>query len=197
MLRIKIFVLIGICIVLLLGCSNINKTETPSDSVNNNSTSQSGYPSPIELPTIAGVDTPYPAPSEVSQDSTASSTQVYFVTELTIPTPNSGMAVITGKLLGSGNDEAPFITSIYLSSASSAGTTGATPEVNYSEQTDPIAIQNMNTGQFVFSNVSPGQYALVIWTQNGGVPLTDDSGKPIIVVTGSGETKDLGSIHVP
>jgi hypothetical protein len=195
--KIKIFVSIGICAILLLGCGTANKNETPTGVIGTESTDQTSYPSPNELPTLPDVNTPYPSPADGSQGSTVSSTQTYFVTELVVPTPSSGMAVITGILLGSGNSESPFVTSIYLSSAILAETTAATPEVKYSEQTDPIAVQDKNTGQFVFSNVSPGQYALVIWTQNGGSPLTDESGNIIVFSVGADETKDLGSLHVP
>ncbi|PWB52417.1 MAG: hypothetical protein C3F13_11695 [Anaerolineales bacterium] len=97
----------------------------------------------------------------------------------------------------SGESTRPFITSIYLSAASPAETAGEPPIVNYSELTDPIAVQDIKTGKFVFSEVTPGQYAFVIWSQNGGTPLQDETGKTILVEVTSSEVKDLGNIHVP
>ncbi len=189
--------LIGICVVFLLGCSTTSKNETPIGSGINIPINQSGYPSPIEQPTIPNMNTGYPAPSDLGVAPTLAATQVYFVTGLIVPTPNNGMAVVTGKLLGSGIDAGPFITSIYLTNMGTAETPGSSPEVNYLPQSDPIATQDLDTGQFVFTNVSPGQYALVIWTQNGGIPLVDESGKAIIFDIISDELKDLGNIHVP
>jgi hypothetical protein len=197
LLKIKNLLLIGIFSVLLLGCSKANTSETPITSNSYIPINQSSYPSPIEQPTVPPVNTAYPSPIDLGGAPTAASTQVYFVTGLVVPTPNSGKAVVTGKLLGSGNGTEPFITSIYLATVEPATTAGATPEVKYSEQTDPIATQDLTTGQFMLTNVTPGQYALVIWTQNGGIPLKDGSGNPIIFNVNYGEIKDLGDIHVP
>jgi hypothetical protein len=189
--------LIGICVVFLLGCNTTNKNETPIGSSINIPINQSSYPSPIEQPTIPSMNTGYPAPGDHAAAPTLAATQVYFVTGLIIPTPNNGMAVVTGKLLGSGIDARPFITSIYLTNVGLSETPGSSPQVNYLPQSDPLATQDIDTGQFVFTNVSPGQYALVIWTQNGGIPLVDDSGNTIIFNINSDELKDLGDIHVP
>ena len=186
---IKKILLIGFCVVILTGCGSKNIQQTPTTTV-------SGYPGPLGSG-VTDENNTYPGPENNSQSPGSSTTQEYFIEGLVVPTPTSGKSVITGILLESGESSKPFITSIYLSTASPSETAGGQPTVNYSEQTDPIAVQDIKTGQFFFSDVVPGQYALVIWSQNGGIPLKDESGNTILVDVSSEELKDVGNIHVP
>lgn len=188
---------IGLFVFIILGCSSINKTASTEGSTAIQTTEQSAYPFPIDLPSLPLANSSYPGPGSSGEVSTLSPTPVYFVTQMAVPTPMIGKAVITGQLFSQGSENQPFITSIYLSSTSPSTTPGGPPEVNFSEQSDPIAIQDLGTGRFMFQNVDPGQYSIVIWSQNGGIPLLDESGNTIIFTVNSDETKDLGVIHVP
>jgi len=54
----------------------------------------------------------------------------------------------------------------------------------------------VNTGRFLFTDVNPGQYAIIIWSPFGGNLLSDESGATILVTVNADEIKDLGVIPV-
>ncbi len=186
---------IGLCILLLSGCIISNPQQASPNDTATASASTAGYPGPV-FETIPTRTSSYPEPAANNNSPSSKTTQEYFVNGLVVPKPLAGKAVVTGILLNSSEGSQPFLTSIYLSVASATGTTEVPPLNNPSEQANLIAIEDISTGQFVFSNVAPGQYRLEIWSQTGDIALTDQSGNAILVDVSAGEVKDVGIIHV-
>jgi len=152
---------------------------------------------PMVQPTYPADNYAYPEPSAGSESPSISATLENFTTHLVVPTPSSGKCVITGQLLIGGNEDQPYIATLYLGKTVPPSTPGYAPLISHSADTDPLAIQDVNTGRFVFSDVSPGQYAIVLWTPYGGSLLADGNGQTIMISVVENETKDLGVIPIP
>jgi hypothetical protein len=150
----------------------------------------------MQQPTIPTYNSTYPDPAGGNETSNILPTPINTVSQLVIPTPDNGNAVITGQLLTGGEQSKPLITTIYLASAVSASTSGSALTINPIQPSDPIAIQEVGTGRFMFTKVPPGQYALVVFTGAGEYPFKDGEGNQIIINVGPGEVKDLGIITI-
>lgn len=62
-------------------------------------------------------------------------------------------------------------------------------------ETAPVAIFDESSGEFIFTNIEPGEYSLIIKeVVFGGKLLVDDSGNARIIEVVAGETIDLGVI---
>jgi hypothetical protein len=182
--------------VVIVGCATSNPNQTPWITDSPQASTQSAYPYPMELPMTPVLNSAYPGPIEDNETLNITPTHSNIVTELIIPTPSSGNAVITGQLLVGGDQNQPLITSLYLASTIPASTPGASSIVNLLKESDPIAIQDVRTGRFMFGDVPPGQYALVVLTVVGEYALKDSAGNIIIFTVNPGETKDLGVITI-
>jgi len=113
-----------------------------------------------------------------------------------IPTPDSGKAVLYGKIDQSADRDNGYI--IFLSKNLSKGEENIPATLAFSYSNDPRATQN-DFGEFLFTNVEPGQYAIVFWNV-GGIKVvhsetSSDLFKLIDVV--DGDIIDLGTIAVP
>jgi hypothetical protein len=104
--------------------------------------------------------------------------------------------VVFGEVNTTGDTSGLNISNLFLTPLTSAGNTEDLSAVTYVEGTDPSATLDNGTGQFIFADVNPGQYALMIWTSMKAYPLGDNLGKTIIFTVGPDETKDLGVITV-
>jgi hypothetical protein len=75
------------------------------------------------------------------------------------------------------------------------------PEVSLlelDEKTAPRAIIDRATGEFVFSNVEPGKYGLIVWEPMSSAPVNDPStGQTLYVQLTSGEVTDVGTLNLP
>jgi hypothetical protein len=150
----------------------------------------------MEQTTIPGLNSVYPAPNESNEISNITPTQKNAITQLAIPTPNCGKAVITGQLLVEGEGGQPFITTLYLASTIQSSKPGDLPKVNFLEQSNPITIQEVGTGRFMFAEVAPSKFGLVVWTPVGGYPLKDSNGNTILIDVKPNESIDLGIIPI-
>jgi hypothetical protein len=182
--------------LIITGCGTNNPSGTPGVTVIVKTPTQSAYPNPEIQSTVPIVDFVYPGPLGGNGSPEVVSTPVYYVTQLVVPTPSSGKAVITGQLLVGGEGGQPYMTTLYLASTLPPSTPGYPPLVAYSEESDPIAIQEVGTGRFLFVDVPPGQYALIVWTPIGGNPLVDSSGGTLLFTVNPDEVKDLGIIPI-
>ena len=113
---------------------------------------------------------------------------------LVIPTPSDGKGVVYGELKVNTETAGFYISNLFLSPVTSA--TEDLSSVTYSAGIDPVATHDSGTGQFVFTDVNPGQYALMIWTTNRAYPLADNLEKSIIVTVKPGDSQDLGIINL-
>lgn len=196
MLKLLRIIHIILLVMAMVGCKAIKSTQTPLIIESYKEPTQLSYPYPMEQPTILSSNSTYPEPSDDNNTSNNDLTPINTVEQLIISTPSEGKAVITGQLLVGGDKNQPLMTIIYLASATPASTPGSSPLVNLIQQSDPVAIQEVGTGRFIFTDVLPGRYALVVLTIAGEYPLKDSSGNTIIFTVNPGESKDLGVITV-
>jgi len=194
--NIKKTLLIMILSLVMTGCGVKNPIGTTGVTVIVQTPIQSAYPYPIDEPTVPVVNSSYPGPLGGSGIPETASTPEYFVTHLVVPTPSSGKAVVTGRLLIGGEVGQPFLATLYLASTVPPSTPNYPPLIAFSEQSDQLGIQDADTGRFLFTDVVPGQYAIIIWTPFGGNPLVDGSGNSILFMVNPGEVKDLGIIQI-
>ena len=116
---------------------------------------------------------------------------------LDIPEPASDRGIVTGQLLTPGPGGSPYIGSLYLASTITSDQEGFPPIVAFSDQTDPLAIQD-RTGRFLFSDVPPGIYALVIWNPVSSTVIEEPGTNDYLVFeVEAGEVTDLGVIGIP
>ena len=116
-----------------------------------------------------------------------------------IPTPTTRSGVVTGRLLTPDEHGKPYISVLYLGNVlRSSDNPSAPPLISFSEQYSIKGDQDPQTGQFYFSNVPPGEYAIIIWTPAISMPLKDPRTKQeIIFRVEPGKVTDLGIIVIP
>jgi len=152
-----------------------------------------GYPYPAQAQvTVASVDSAYPSPV------TAQATPTLVPTPLTLRPPASGKANIHG-ILTSGADKIPDVTDLLLAKAVQADKPGFAPMLSYSDENSPRAVQD-KTGLFVFFDVDPGQYGLVISNPMGGTTINDPTinpPAPLLIIVKAGDDKDVGTLNTP
>lgn len=152
------------------------------------------YPYPGAEPTAVLMDfspQPYPGPT-----GEPTATKV-IPTPIIIPTPGSDMGIVIGKLLTSDPDHKPYLASLYLGNTINPDKEGFPPMVSLSEATDPLAVQD-ETGFFMFMNVKPGFYALIVWNPITSTVIQDEKKENYrIFEVKPGETLDLGEVLFP
>lgn len=80
---------------------------------------------------------------------------------LSVPTPAETTAVIHGTIISKETNKAPEAI-FYLAANSTANTKDAPAVLAFSNQNSPRA-EVTDVGEFVFRNVEPGQYAMMLW----------------------------------
>jgi hypothetical protein len=188
--------IISVLILGLVGCGTKSTAETPVVTKEVNAPAVSEYPQPQAVTPIPVIDDTYPGPLSAQTTPEQVNTGENFVTNLVIPTPNEGKAVITGQLLIGGEGGEPYIATLYLGPTVAPSTPTYPPMISFSEDTDLRAIQDVDTGRFVFTDVAPGQYAIILWTPYGGNPLVDENEATVMFSVSAGEVKDLGILPI-
>ena len=183
---VKRVIILCIILILITGCGAKNSTLTP----NVDQTSASGVPS---NPTGG---TAYPGPLGGSGDTVINTITTNQVDQLIIPTPSTGKAVVTGQLKADTAAGGLNLKDLFLSPIASSDTTEDLSSVTYSSESDPIATIEIGTGRFVFTDIAPGKYALMIWTSVMAYPTGDSAGNTIIFTVNPDELKDLGAISI-
>lgn len=113
-----------------------------------------------------------------------------------IPTPEAGKAIVYGQVnLSNGQN---LEANLFLSKNIAAERPDMPAALAFSYQHDPRATQN-SQGEFIFTGVEPGQYALVFWNAESMkvVPSAESSGQFMLVDVLEGQTIDLGKVDVP
>jgi hypothetical protein len=144
------------------------------------------YPGPED----AGVSPTesYPAPPQPNPE------ENFYPESIAVPQPAQGAGVVTGKLVNDG--EVYLAPILILGGLVYASDPQYPPLVEYSVETSPKAIQDQ-TGKFVFQDVPPGEYAMVIWTPEAQTLVTDSSGEYVAVTVEADKVTDLGELLVP
>lgn len=150
------------------------------------------YPGPPPVvPTFDYTGEAYPVPTG---DPTPTQPEP---TPITVPTPSQDLGIVTGTLLTSDPDQQPYLTDLYLGSTIPADKEGFPPMVSLSEATDPKAAQD-KTGFFLFTNIKPGFYALIVWNPITSTVIQDEKKENYYVFeVKAGEVTDLGEIYFP
>jgi len=124
----------------------------------------------------------------------------YFVSKVTIPTPTADQAVVFGTLLSISQENTPYLApTLYLGRLIQPDNESENAPMlgSISVDDDPKAEQAIN-GDFVFTNVSPGEYGLFIWTPVSAFIIEDAKTlQPVSINVQPGELLDLGIIYVP
>lgn len=116
--------------------------------------------------------------------------------EVSIPAPSPGKAVIYGFLFNQKTDDpvsgVPFLARALISENPDVPIT-----VSFSNQNDPGADYNAETGFFLFENIEPADnyvILIVFGPGNRQVIREPDSEKPLIISVDEGESLDMGTI---
>jgi hypothetical protein len=119
---------------------------------------------------------------------------------LEIPVTNSETGIVMGKLLSISNDNKPYINVwLFLGNqiASNEDIKDAPVLVSISPTSDFHASQALDGG-FLFTDVIPGKYSLVLWTpMNTSLLRDEETNIYVSVEVKAGELVNLGSIHLP
>ena len=184
----KIIILTIFIIFLSTGCSNSN---TPKITATN---TVEAYPRPEEnnQNQLSDFESGYPiSTSQISNENLLPDT-------ISIPTPNDESGVITGQLIKD-SDKAPYIApGLYLGGflEPNEDMENAPSIYGISPGVDPQAEQGKDVS-FVFSDVEPGKYILLIWSPMSILPVKDvETQEEIILIIEAGEEINLGTIYI-
>lgn len=116
--------------------------------------------------------------------------------ERAIPNPDSNTAAIGGVLIREVGEngylpvvpQALYLGKVLLNSAGE--------QALISQGSDSPQAQLFQTGVFIFSDVPPGTYGLVIDLGFSQFPLTDESGVDLLIDVEGGKAYDLGQVMV-
>ncbi len=116
--------------------------------------------------------------------------------ERNIPNPDNNTAAIGGVLIRevSADSFLPVVPqALYLGEVllNSAG-----EQALISQGDDSPQAQLFQTGVFIFNNVPPGTYALVIDVGFSQFPITDENGAELLIEVEGGKAYDLGQVMV-
>lgn len=116
--------------------------------------------------------------------------------ERNIPNPDNNTAAIGGVLIRevSADSFLPVVPQALYLGEVLLNSTGE--QALISQGTDSPQAQLFQTGVFIFNNVPPGTYALVIDVGFSQFPLTDESGTELLIEVEGGKAYDLGQVMV-
>lgn len=187
----KLFILL-VFVILISGCTTENEIEiNPTNSLDETE----AYPGPVveDIESNVDNDSGYPV-----DDSTIEKPNDLPV-ELEIPTPDESSGVVIGKMITETDNEPYIAPRLYLGSyiVAEEDVADAPPLIGISVESDPVA-QQAQDGSFVFANIQPGNYILLIWSPMNIVPAEKGDGQGEIVVSvEAGKVIDLGTVFVP
>jgi len=118
--------------------------------------------------------------------------------EMSYPTPASDNAVIIGYLLNSDNNQ-PAKGVPFLAHRLDSDNPDLPQTISFSNQNDPGAVYDEESGFFYFENIEPGDnYVLVLVYGPGNIETVteSDSESPLNITVQPGEILDLGTITV-
>lgn len=117
-------------------------------------------------------------------------------TSLQIPTPGQESGVISGQILDSATGK-PFERNFFLSKNLTADHPELPPLISFSYDSNPRAAQD-DAGYFVFKDVPPGEYVLVLWSP-ADMQFVMEKGTetPLPIKVEAGKALDLGLIQYP
>ncbi len=146
-------------------------------------TSPTAYPPTGIQPSTGETTGAYPAPPEPTT----------YVIE-TIPTPQGDMSTVTGYILKNKTSPTPPGTVLLALGKVIIGPDGMPMVARFDRDEAPHTLTDIN-GRFVFTDVPPGQYTLIVDRISDAFMLKHpDTGEDFIITASAGEIVDLGEI---
>jgi len=118
---------------------------------------------------------------------------------IVVPVLGAGKGGVIGRLVAGSADGPGYVGGdLYLGSLIPASDPQAQPMVSFSENVDPKAGVYQSDGNFVFGNIQPGEYALVVWNPvSSFVVELPDGGGMIRVKVEPNTITNLDTIVIP
>lgn len=112
-----------------------------------------------------------------------------------IPTPLPGKAVICGRLHLT--TPTVLVGELYLGQA--VPTTDPNIElISLDEQNAPKAQIDRETWEFIFTNVDPGRYGIIVWEPTNSSPIDDPkTGETLFIDVSPNSTINVGTLYFP
>jgi len=174
------FCLILFLVPLIGGCTEVGKGVNTTNDI---STAYPGSP-------LSG-NPSYPAPNNDPEKLVGT----YFPDSINVPEPKLGFGNVSGKLLVEGTD-LPYLGGLLIGEVLYSDSPEAPPLIQYSEETSIRAVMDQ-TGLFLFTEVPPGEYGIIIWSPTGGTLLADiKTGEMVNVTVIANKITDLGNIYI-
>jgi hypothetical protein len=184
-------------------------TATPPSPTTNESPTTSEEQTPAQdeaYPGAASADSAYPgaASDETASGYPAGSDEQpqEFLSEppnpeVDIPAPQGGSGAIGGVLVQEvvGEGFLPFNPFELILAEMVLNNEGQPALVSYDEQS--LRAETFPTGIFVFTNVPPGTYALIVNTAVSQFSLGMEGGEDLLITVEPGQAIDLGQVFVP
>lgn len=172
----RICVLVLASIIVLSGCTDVPPLAKVVE------THEAVSPLP---PADSPLPTPQPAPVQVLAPAEPPA----------IPTPDADLATIEGSIAMSGHEPGVFPATLYLGDPSGSQPVGA--YVALDVQTAPQGYVRPD-GSFIFPNLRPGLYTIVVWTPGGAYLVPDPStGHTWLIEVEGTASFQTGHIQVP
>ena len=187
----KLFILL-VFIILISGCTTENETEMiPLNSLDETE----AYPGPAidNIENNVDIETGYPVDDSMIERLND------LPVELEVPKPDESSGVVIGKMITKSDNEPYIAPRLYLGSyiVPEEDVADAPSLIGISVESDPVA-QQAQDGSFVFANIQPGDYILLIWSPMNIVPAEKGDGQGEMVVSvEAGKVIDLGTVYVP
>jgi len=181
-----------LCGVLLVSCGAGKSTSQTQTAVSRGQASGTQpYPGPLVTPST---DMTYPGPAfitPVTPESNLSSDP------LIVPQPKPGLGVVHGKLVAeSAAAKAIIIGDYYLGPVIYTTGQQKLPFVSLDLQRDQPASMLNALNEFVFVDVTPGEYGIVIHTPVSDYVLPDGKGGILLFTVEPNKVIDLGEINI-
>ena len=125
----------------------------------------------------------------------ASPTEETSESDLQVPTPSPGFGVVTGQIVAAVPAARPFLAGdIYLAPVIHAEGEASLPFIRLKPDEDPKADRRNQQNEFVFVDVPPGNYGLIVHTPISNYLVSDGEGDTLVVEVKKNEVLDLGRI---
>lgn len=111
---------------------------------------------------------------------------------LVVPAPNLGTGVVIGAVVVRDTQQPMSGIGLYL--GRNIGSESDSPLYGVDPQTAPYVVAD-DYGRFVFADVPPGEYVLVLWTPHQSIMVSDiATGGALQFTVAEGQIADLGTV---
>lgn len=188
------FTLLLMIVFLLAGCISSKEYNDLSKGAEYNSVNDQNQWYPIETPRdkYLPTDYGYPAPDVTPY-------VLVFPDHIIIPTLTNDTGIILGRMVTKNGSNNPYLaTAIYLGEVIEPDNPMYPPLISLDDEVNPMATQD-KAGNFIFENIKPGNYGLIIWSPFSQTLIEDPNrvGFPLLIEVKEGELVDIGTVIIP